>query len=88
MRFSYAPLLPWSKREGHEHSAQGILEAIREPLSKISAANILSVNLPTIQGLGSIGGFTFELQDRGNNGIEALVQVKDDLLKRAKQAPN
>ena len=85
--FSYAPLLPWDKRAGHEHSAQGILEAIREPLSKISAANILSVNLPTIQGLGSIGGFTFELQDRGNNGIEALVQVKDDLLKRAKQAP-
>lgn len=85
--FSYAPLLPWDQRAGHEHSAQGILEAIREPLSKISAANILSVNLPTIQGLGSIGGFTFELQDRGNNGIEALVQVKDDLLKRAKHAP-
>jgi HAE1 family hydrophobic/amphiphilic exporter-1 len=85
--FSYAPLLPWDKREGHEHSAQGILEAIREPLGKISEANILSVNLPTIQGLGSIGGFTFELQDRGNNGIDTLVQVKDDLLKRAKQAP-
>ncbi|MDZ4872151.1 MAG: Efflux pump membrane transporter BepE [Chroococcidiopsis cubana SAG 39.79] len=85
--FSYAPLLPWSEREGHEHSAQAILEAIRKPLSKISEANILSVNLPTIQGLGSIGGFTFELQDRGNNGIDTLIQVKNDLLARANEAP-
>jgi hydrophobic/amphiphilic exporter-1 (mainly G- bacteria), HAE1 family len=85
--FSYAPLLPWSEREGHEHSAQAILEAIRKPLSKISEANILSVNLPTIQGLGSIGGFTFELQDRGNNGIDTLIQIKNDLLDRANKAP-
>lgn len=85
--FSYAPLLPWSERKGHEHSAQAILEAIAKPLSQISEANILSVNLPTIQGLGSIGGFTFELQDRGNNGIDALVQAKSDLLARANKAP-
>ncbi|MBD2465224.1 efflux RND transporter permease subunit [Oscillatoria sp. FACHB-1407] len=85
--FSYMPLLPWEEREGHEHSALALLERIREPLSKITMANILSVNLPTIQGLGSIGGFTFELQDQGNNDIDTLVQVKNDLIQQANAAP-
>lgn len=85
--FSYVPLKPWSEREGHEHSAAAILERMRAPLSKISEANILSVNFPTIQGLGTTSGFTFELQDEGDNGIDALVQVKDELIRRANEAP-
>lgn len=85
--FSYVPLKPWSEREGHEHSAAAVLEAMRGPLSKISEANILSVNFPTIQGLGTTSGFTFQLQDQGDNGIDALVQVKDELVKQANAAP-
>jgi HAE1 family hydrophobic/amphiphilic exporter-1 len=85
--FSYVPLRPWHDRSGEEHAAQSILERIRKPLSKISLANIISVNLPTIQGLGTISGFTFELQDKGSNPLETLIQVKDDLLKRANATP-
>ncbi|MBD2102472.1 efflux RND transporter permease subunit [Leptolyngbya sp. FACHB-261] len=85
--FSYVPLKPWSEREGHEHSALAVLERIREPLSAISEARIISVNFPTIQGLGTVGGFTFQLQDQGNNGIPAMVQAKNELVSRASEAP-
>jgi HAE1 family hydrophobic/amphiphilic exporter-1 len=37
--------------------------------------------------LGSFGGFQFELQDKGNNGIATFVKVRDNLVARAKQAP-
>ncbi len=84
---SYAPFIPWSEREGHEHSALAILERIRQPLSKISQARIISLNPPTIQGLGNVGGFSFQLQDQGNNDINTLVQVKNDLLARANKTP-
>lgn len=48
---------------------------------------VISINPPAIEGLGSVGGFVFQLQDLGNSDIETLVKVKDELIKRASQAP-
>lgn len=84
---SFAPFIPWGERKKAKQSAQAILKRIEEPLSQITDAKVISINPPTIQGLGSVGGFVFELQDRGNNDIDTLVQVKNDLVNRASQTP-
>jgi len=82
------PLKPWGERQQPSQSAQAIINRVREPLSSISEAMVLPVNPPAIQGLGSIGGFVFQLQDRSNNNdINTLVQVMGNLVGRANQTP-
>jgi len=84
---SFAPFTPWGERKKAEQSASAIINKVKEPLAAISEANVISINPPTIQGLGSVGGFVFELQDRGNNDLDTLVQIKNDLVERANQTP-
>jgi hydrophobic/amphiphilic exporter-1 (mainly G- bacteria), HAE1 family len=84
----FVPLKPWDERRTVEQSAISLVNKVRGPLlGGISDSLVIPVNPPTIQGLGSVGGFTFELQDRGNNGIEKLVEYKDLILAKAAQQP-
>jgi hydrophobic/amphiphilic exporter-1 (mainly G- bacteria), HAE1 family len=84
----FVPLIPWDERKTAEQSAISLVDKVKGPLlGGISDSIVIPVNPPTIQGLGSVGGFTFELQDRGNNGIEKLVQYKDQLIAKASQQP-
>lgn len=83
----FAPFIPWGDRPNPDQSAQAVLDRIQQPLSSISAANVISFNPPTIQGLGSVGGFVFQLQDKGSNEIQTLVDSKDELIAQANAAP-
>jgi HAE1 family hydrophobic/amphiphilic exporter-1 len=83
----YAPLKPWEEREEADQAVNALIQKVNKPFSEISEATVSSVNLPTIPGLGSFGGFQFELQDRGNNDIATSVKVRDEILARAKKAP-
>lgn len=84
----FVPLIPWDERKTAEQSAISLVNKVKGPLlGGISDSIVIPVNPPTIQGLGSVGGFTFELQDRGNNGIENLVEYKDQLVAKASQQP-
>ncbi|SEM26510.1 multidrug efflux pump [Pseudoxanthomonas sp. GM95] len=56
-------------------------------MAKYRDAEIFAVSPPSIQGLGSSGGFTLELQDVGGAGHEALVAAKNQLLQLANQDP-
>ncbi|RAM52106.1 MAG: hydrophobe/amphiphile efflux-1 family RND transporter [Hapalosiphonaceae cyanobacterium JJU2] len=84
---AFVPLKFWSERKQADQTASAILNKIREPLSKITDARIISINPPTIQGLANVGGFVFQLQDRGNGSLENLVKIRDELIQRANQLP-
>jgi len=84
----FVPLIPWGERTKPDQQATALINKVREPLmSGLSEALIIPINPPTIQGLGSVGGFTFELQDRGSNGIDKLVATKDALVAEANKQP-
>ncbi|MEH2084881.1 MAG: efflux RND transporter permease subunit [Nostoc sp.] len=84
----FSTLQPWDKRHEPGQSAQAIIGKLSGVLGAISEARIFAVNPPSIQGLGSFGGFQFELQDRtGNSGLNNLVQVMGQLLQRGNQTP-
>ncbi|MEM1098616.1 MAG: multidrug efflux RND transporter permease subunit [Planctomycetota bacterium] len=42
---------------------------------------------PPIQGLGTAGGFEYQLQDRANSGVEALQDAADTMVVQAGQNP-
>lgn len=83
----FSPFIPWGDRPRADQSAQSILNQVRPQFSQIKEANVIAFNPPTIQGLGSISGFVFQLQDRGNNDIQTFLQAKDDLIAEANAAP-
>ena len=79
---------PWSERVKAGQSATDVINKVRGAFAGIPEARILPINAPPIQGLSSFGGFQFELQDRGNNGLDNLVQVRDQLVKQGNQNPS
>lgn len=83
----FAPFHPWGERKQPDQSAQSVLGEVIPQLGQIDEAVVISFNPPTIQGLGNVGGFVFQLQDRGNNDLETFVQAKNDLMARANEQP-
>ncbi|BAY27010.1 Hydrophobe/amphiphile efflux-1 HAE1 [Calothrix sp. NIES-2100] len=84
----FTTLKPWDERPGEGQSAQAIMGKLAGVLSAIPEARIFPVNPPAIQGLGSFGGFQFELQDRaGNSGLPTMLQIMGQLLQRGNQTP-
>ena len=84
----FTNLTPWEERHEPAQSAEALMNKLRGRLSGITEARVLATNPPAIQGLGSIGGFQFELEDqRGNSGLDALVQIMTQLTSRGNQTP-
>jgi HAE1 family hydrophobic/amphiphilic exporter-1 len=84
----FTTLKPWGERAEESQSAQAIIGKLGGVLSGITEAKVFAVNPPPIQGLGSFGGFQFQLQDRaGNSGLNTMLEVMGQLLQRGNQTP-
>ncbi|ESA38645.1 hydrophobe amphiphile efflux-1 family transporter [Leptolyngbya sp. Heron Island J] len=83
----FSPLIPWGDRPRENQSAQAVLNQVWPQFGQIKEANVIAFNPPTIQGLGSISGFVFQLQDQGNNDLQTFLQAKDELVAAANAAP-
>lgn len=84
----FVNLKPWDQRTEKGQSAAEIISKLRSTFSAIPDARILPSNPPAIQGLGSIGGFQFYLEDQaGNSGLNNLVQVMGNIIQKGNQSP-
>jgi len=81
-------LKPFAERKGEKHSAQAVIESVRGPLMSIGEAFVVPFLPPPIQGLGSYGGFAFELQQLNNaRPIEDLENVMHQFMGAASKRP-
>ncbi len=55
---------PWAKRPGPEHSVGAVIDRLREPFSHLTDAVVIPFPPPSVEGVGSLGGFQLELEDR------------------------
>jgi HAE1 family hydrophobic/amphiphilic exporter-1 len=83
----FTTLKPWSERHKAEESASAVVNRVRGAFGGIKEALVIPFNPPSIQGLGSFGGFQYELQDKGGNGIPVLAQASGELIGKANQTP-
>lgn len=82
----YVILKHWSEREEPHLRAGALARRFQSQVRKeISSAIVLALQPPPIDGLGSTGGFEFQLQDRQARGPEALAQIVDAFLAEASQ---
>ncbi|MBF2056318.1 MAG: efflux RND transporter permease subunit [Cyanobacterium sp. T60_A2020_053] len=85
----FSPLIPWAERPSPNQSAPAIIGRMWGKFAMIPEAQIIPINPPTIRGLGSFGGFTFQLQDTRSGGdLDSLVGTLGELLGAANQNPN
>ena len=79
---TFGTLKPFSQRKGDEHSATAVVNRLRGPLFGISGALVLPFLPPPVQGLGTFGGFQYELQDQGSHTLNELAKVTQDLVRQ------
>jgi hydrophobe/amphiphile efflux-1 (HAE1) family protein len=80
-------LKPWDQRPGAQHTAHSIVADLKPRLMGLPAAIALSFDPPSIPGLGTTGGFEFEVEDLGGKGPAALDAATQGLLAEARQQP-
>jgi multidrug efflux pump len=83
----FVTLKPFSQRHGKALSAGAIAAALNQKYSAIKGSYIAVFPPPPVLGLGTLGGFKLQLEDRGALGYEALNNATQAFLKRAAQAP-
>ena len=69
-------------------TANTVLADLRQRLSIIKDANVVTIPPPPVQGLGSAGGFKLMLEDRGGLGSQALVRAANALVDAANKDPD
>ncbi|AHK42983.1 hydrophobe/amphiphile efflux-1 HAE1 [Ensifer adhaerens OV14] len=82
---AFVTLKDWKERDA-DNAAQSIAMRATMAMSQIKDAISFALSPPAIQGLGTTGGFSFRLQDRGGLGEAALSQARDQLLGLAAQS--
>jgi hydrophobe/amphiphile efflux-1 (HAE1) family protein/NodT family efflux transporter outer membrane factor (OMF) lipoprotein len=93
--FSVAPnagivffcLKPFEERESPELSGPAIAQALNQKFSAIQDAFILTVPPPPVNGLGTIGGFKMFVEDRSDQGYDALAQNTQAIIGKGYQTP-
>ncbi|WP_432468912.1 efflux RND transporter permease subunit [Agarivorans sp. Z349TD_8] len=79
----FTPLTDFSQRQDPSLSANAIAGALNQKFAGIQEAFIAIFPPPPVQGLGSIGGFRLQIQDRANLGYEALANVTMQVMQKA-----
>ena len=80
--FIVAQLKPWSKR-GRKESSDAVVANIRARFSNFPAAKVVAFQPTSIPGLGSFGGFEYQLLDKGDRTPQELYDESLKLIRAA-----
>jgi hydrophobe/amphiphile efflux-1 (HAE1) family protein len=80
-------LKDWSERIPTPLHAGNVLKKLAGNFSKLPDALILPFNPPSIQGLGTVGGFEFWIQNRGNGEVTTLQTATENFIAAAALRP-
>ncbi len=83
---AFPTLVDWSERDAEE-SVQAESQRANQALAGVGDGTIFAVQPPSIEGLGTSGGFALRLQDRGGLGRETLLAARNELLQKANSSP-
>jgi hydrophobe/amphiphile efflux-1 (HAE1) family protein len=82
---AFFALTPAAQRKGL--TGKAIAARLNAQLASIQDAYVVVFTPPPVLGLGSLGGFKAQVEDRGDAGPEALYAAVQDALGKAAKAP-
>jgi HAE1 family hydrophobic/amphiphilic exporter-1 len=80
-------LKPWDERKKDSQGIQAIIGQMFAKTAGIRDAKIIFFAPPTLQGFGTSGGFSFQLQDRGGKDIASFYKVSSDFIAALSERP-
>jgi gold/copper resistance efflux pump len=83
----FAMLDPFEDRKDPSLSANAIAGRLMGKFSQIPDGFLGMFPPPPVPGLGAIGGFKMQIEDRAGLGLEALAGALGDVMQKASQAP-
>jgi multidrug efflux pump len=83
----FVTLKPFDERKSPELSAGAISAALNQKFAAIQDAFMLIFPPPPVQGLGTIGGFKMQIEDRAGLGFEELYKQTQAMSAKANQTP-
>lgn len=83
----FVTLKPFHERTSHDLSAEAIAGSLNMQYGAIKEAFIAMFPPPPVMGLGMLGGFKLQIQDRADLGDEALFQAVQAIQGQAWQNP-
>ncbi len=83
----FTPLKPFDERKDPSMSAGAIAAELNRQFAGIQDAYIAIFPPPPVMGLGTIGGFRLQLEDRGGLGYEELYRQTQNIIAKARQLP-
>jgi multidrug efflux pump len=83
----FVGLKPFAERKAKHLQGPAIAATLNKKFSEIQDAIVGVFPPPPVQGLGTIGGFKFYVEDRGDAGLNALDQDTQKLLAAGYQRP-
>jgi multidrug efflux pump len=83
----FLTLKPFEQRQDPSLAAGAIAGQLNQQFGAISEAVIAMFPPPPVQGLGTIGGFKLQIEDRAGLGYEALDRATKEFLAKASATP-
>ncbi|MFH1812599.1 MAG: efflux RND transporter permease subunit [Pseudomonadota bacterium] len=83
----FATLKPFDERKSDDLSAGAIAASLNQKFAAIQDAYIAVFPPPPVMGLGTLGGFKLQLQDRGSLGYAELDAAAQAFVAAAAKAP-
>ncbi|MBV6823069.1 efflux RND transporter permease subunit [Pseudomonas sp. PD9R] len=83
----FTPLKPFDERTDPSESAGAIAAALNAKFADIQGAYIAIFPPPPVQGLGTIGGFRLQIEDRGNLGYDELYKQTMNIITKSHSVP-
>lgn len=84
---NFVVLKDWDERTKPDEHADAVLRELSQEYSQIPNALILMFNPPSIQGLGTVGGFEFWIENRGQGDYAHLENITRQFIAKAKERP-
>ena len=83
----FVTLKPFEARKRADQSGFAVAHQLQQKFGAIRDAAIAIFPPPPVQGLGTIGGFKLQIQDRGALGNDTLDKALSGFMAKASQAP-
>jgi hydrophobe/amphiphile efflux-1 (HAE1) family protein len=81
-------LKPFAERSSADLSIKAIAAGLNQKFNTIQDAFVVVFPPPPVQGLGTLCGFKLQVEDRSDQGAEALYAAVQDALNKARQDPS
>jgi hydrophobic/amphiphilic exporter-1 (mainly G- bacteria), HAE1 family len=85
--FFFVVLKPWGERKRRDEQYQAIKYRLNQELTRLPQGTAFSFSPPAIPGVGTSGGFTLALEDRGGHDVPYLAANVDKFVAAARKRP-